>query len=84
MSTVAFRITLMLDGDWNESATTQAIMFAMDMMVHCRRIARDVRAAGGNELGAIAWEHNALGFKWRARELRYDAAGGRAPPGGWP
>jgi hypothetical protein len=45
------------------------------MVEWCRRVERDMRA-GGHEHEAIAFEMNAKGYTFRARELRYDANGG--------
>jgi hypothetical protein len=45
------------------------------MVEWCRRVERDMRA-GGHEHEAIAFEMNAKGYTFRARELRYDARGG--------
>lgn len=64
-------------------ATSAEIVHALDMVSACRRIARDMRD-GGHEHEAIAFEMNAKGYTFLARELRYDANGGRVPPGGWP
>jgi hypothetical protein len=64
-------------------ATSAEIVHALDMVAACLRIARSMRAEG-HEHEAIAFEMNAKGYTFRARELRYDANGGHVPPGGWP
>lgn len=74
---------LIVWGDAFGSGTSAEIVHALDMAAACRGVARALRRAG-EESAAAAFAANAKGFTFRAREIRYNANGGRVPPGGWP